>query len=370
MTRPVVPSREIQSPSLEGLSLDAHLLFLFVHDDLAGSGDAALAHAAGDDGGVRGHAAARGENAGCDLHAVDVFRRGFAADEDDGLELALAVDGDGFIGGEDDLADGGAGRCGQALGEDFDLASLLVETGDEEVVELVGLDAEDGFFLGDESFFDHVDGDLDGGQTGALAVAGLQHVELGVLNGELEVLHVAVVLFHARGDVAQLVVDLGHHLFELGDVDGGAHAADHVFALGVEQELAVELLGAGGGIAGEADAGAGGVSHVAEDHGLHVDGGAEHVVDVVHAAIVAGAIVLPGAEDGVAGHDELVVGVLREVDFGVLLDHLFVFGDDFLQGLGVEFGVELGLLLLLFAVEDLFEVSAFRCRGRRCRTSG
>ena len=140
---------------------------------------------------------------------------------------------------------------------------------------------------------------------------------------------------------------------------GSAHAGDHILALGVEQELAVELLGAGGGIAGESNAGAGGVSHVAEDHGLHVDGGAEHVVDVVHAAIVLGAIVLPGAENRVARHHELIVSVLREVDLGVLLDDLLVLGDDFLQGCGVEVGIQLRLLLLLLAVEDLFKVRLF-----------
>ena len=83
MTRPVVPSSEIQSPSLKVCPLTRISLLLFVHHDLAGAGHAALAHAAGDDGGVRGHAAARGQNAGCDLHAVNVFRRGFAADQDD-----------------------------------------------------------------------------------------------------------------------------------------------------------------------------------------------------------------------------------------------------------------------------------------------
>ena len=57
--------------------------------------------------------------------------------------LPLLVYGDGFIGAEDDLADGCAGRRRQAVGEHFDLASLLVETRDQEVVELVGLDAED-----------------------------------------------------------------------------------------------------------------------------------------------------------------------------------------------------------------------------------
>jgi UDP-N-acetylmuramate-alanine ligase len=49
---------------------------------------------------------------------------------------------------------------------------------------------------------------------------------------------------------------------------------------------------AGGGIAGEADAGAGGLAQVAEDHGLHVDGCAQPVVDVVDAAIGLGAVVL------------------------------------------------------------------------------
>ncbi len=57
-------------------------------------------------------------------------------------------------------------------------------------------------------FFDHLDGNADGGTAGALAVAGLQHVELAILDGEFEVLHVAVVLLQAGGDLAQLVVDL------------------------------------------------------------------------------------------------------------------------------------------------------------------
>ncbi len=43
------------------------------------------------------------------------------------------------------------------------------------------------------------------------------------------------------------------------------------------------------------------LAQVAEDHGLHVDGCAEPVVDVVDAAIGLGAVVLPASEDGVAG---------------------------------------------------------------------
>ena len=81
----------------------------------AAAGDAALAHAARHDGGVRGHAAARGEDALRGVHAVDVLGRGLDADEDH-LLAALGARL-GLVGGEDDLARRRAGRRGQALGE-------------------------------------------------------------------------------------------------------------------------------------------------------------------------------------------------------------------------------------------------------------
>ena len=163
---------------------------------------------------------------------------------------------DRVLGAEDDLSDSGSGRCRQADGEHFDLLVLLDQARNQEVVELVRLDAHDRFFLGDEAFADHVDGDADGSEAGALAIAGLQHVELAVLDGELEVLHVAIVLFELPGDGAELLVGLGHGLLKLADVQRSADAGDDVFALRVHQVLAEEDLLAGGGIAGEADAGA------------------------------------------------------------------------------------------------------------------
>ena len=86
MTRPVVPSSEIQSPCLKVWPLTRSSFLVLVHGAIAGAGHAALAHAAGDDGGVRGHAAARGEDAGGDFHARDVLRGGFAAHQDDDLD--------------------------------------------------------------------------------------------------------------------------------------------------------------------------------------------------------------------------------------------------------------------------------------------
>ena len=50
----------------------------------------------------------------------------------------------------------------------------------------------------------HVDGDLQGRRRGALAVAGLQHLELALLDRELDVLHVAVVAFEPLADAVEL----------------------------------------------------------------------------------------------------------------------------------------------------------------------
>ena len=191
----------------EHLTFDAHFAGFFVHVDVAGTGHAALAHAARDHRGVTGHAAARGENALGDFHAVNIFRRGFGAHQDDGNLLAGPGFLDGFVGAEDDLTDGGAGRRGQTLGEHFDLLTLFVEARNQEVVQLIRLDPENGFFLLDQSFLHHLQGDANCRQPGTLAVAGLQHVELAVLDGELEVLHVFVMLFQPGGDVAELVVN-------------------------------------------------------------------------------------------------------------------------------------------------------------------
>ncbi len=113
---------------------------------------------------------------------------------------------DRFVRGENDLSDGRSRRRRQSGRQHFDFRALLIETRHQEVVQLVRIDAEDRFFLRDQAFFHHLNRDAHCGQARALAVAGLQHVELAVLDGELEVLHVFVMLFQPRGDFAQLVV--------------------------------------------------------------------------------------------------------------------------------------------------------------------
>src|SRR5262249_61408343 len=82
---------------------------MLVHDDLAGADHAGLAHADGDDGGVRRPAAPRGHDAFRGVHTGDVLGRGLGTDEDDLLVRARPFDR--AVGVEDRLADGSAGGC-------------------------------------------------------------------------------------------------------------------------------------------------------------------------------------------------------------------------------------------------------------------
>ena len=268
--------------------------------------------------------------------------------------------GDGVLRAEDDAAGGGAGAGGQALGLDPALLDGLelhvgVEDRPQQLVELLRLDAHERLLVADEALVGHVDGDADGRQAGALAVARLQHEQAAALDGELEVLHVAHLVLERALEPHELVVDLRPELLELADRARRAHAGDHVLTLGVDEELAVELLLAAGGVAREAHAGAGLLAGVAVDHRLHVDRRAPVVGDVVHAPVGDGAVVAPAAEDGADGAPELRARVVREVAAGALLDRRLERGDELLEVVGGELGVEGDALGLLHRLEALLE---------------
>src|SRR5207237_1318793 len=131
--------------------------------------------------------------------------------------------------------------------------------------------------------------------------------------------------------------------------DGGyglrrADARDHVFALGVDQVLAVEARLAGGWVAREADAGGAVLTQVAEDHSLDIHRGAPGAGYLIHAAVGDGSGVLPGAEDGAYRAPELLPGVLGELNALALEDLRFELAHELLEGgcgqLGVEFDAE------------------------------
>jgi hypothetical protein len=145
-----------------------------------------------------------------------------------------------------------------------------------------------------------------------LAVPGLEHVELALLDGELEVLDFPVVFLQDIVHLFQFFKDGGHVGAQFFQGPGGADARHHVFALGVDQIVAVEFIFAGARVPGEAHAGGGIVAHVAEDHGADVHRGAVGHLrgDVELAPVVHRPFAHPGFEDALHGQKELGPGVL------------------------------------------------------------
>ena len=74
-------------------------------------------------------------------------------------------------------------------------------------------------------------------------------------------------------------------MLELGNRRRVADAGNDVLALGVDQVVTIELLGAVGCVTREGNAGCRSVALVAEHHALYVDGGAEVVGDLVLLAV-------------------------------------------------------------------------------------
>ena len=220
---------------------------------------------------------------------------------------------------------------------------------------LLGGDAGDCRLLVDEALFEHIDGDLHRRARGALPVTGLEHVKLAALYGELDILHVLVGGLEVGCDFEKLFVDLGHLDFQLRNGKRGADACDHVLALCVDEEFAVQLLRAVGGVACEAHAGAAVVAEVSVDHGDDVDGGAEAVGDVMKLPVGHRAGVAPALEDGEDGVLQLIPGVGREGESGLLLEDLFELGDNGFEILCGNFIVEREAEPLFRMRQDFFE---------------
>ena len=179
--------------------------FGVVDADVAATGDGTHAHAPGHHRRVGGHAAQLGEHTGGHFHAVDVFGGGLAPHQDDTVALRhLQLR---LLGGEYHLAGGTAGAGRQAVGHDVGLGSR-VDHGVQESLHVIGGDAHQRLALGDESLFHHVHRDFHRCAPGALAAAGLQHVEPAFLDGEFQVLHIPVVLLQQGLGGIQLIVDM------------------------------------------------------------------------------------------------------------------------------------------------------------------
>ena len=196
--------------------------------------------------GVAGAAALARQNALGRQHPVNVVRLCFGPYEHNVFPV-FKRPLNGSIGVEDCKTDGRAGRdvvalCQQASGADCLLLYGGVELGMKEKVDLFGADPQQSFLPGDETFVGEVDGDANLGLSGALSIARLEQPQRTLLDGELHVLHVAVVLFEVGGIPGELLVERRHRGRQLAEREGRSVSGDNVFALGVGQPVAFDAI--------------------------------------------------------------------------------------------------------------------------------
>ncbi len=86
---------------------------------------------------------------------------------------------------------------------------------------------------------------------------------------------------------------LGKVLGHLGDWLRCANTRYNILTLGVDEILTVEYVFAGSRITGESNSGSGGLTSVAEDHGLHVNSSSPCSWDSILLTVDDRAIVLP-----------------------------------------------------------------------------
>ncbi len=197
----------------------------------------------------------------------------------------------------------------------------------------------------------HLRGDAQGRLRRPLAGTRLEQVQDAVLDGELDVLHLAVVGLELIERVGELRVGVRHHLAHLLDRLRRADPGDDVLALGVQEELAEQAALTRRGVAREADARPRRVALVAEHHLDDVDRGAEIVRDVVRAPVDPGARRLPRVEHRPDRPPELLGRVLRERRAHLLLVDLLEPGDQLPQVVRRQLDVLAGPASLLEALQ-------------------
>ncbi len=281
---------------------------------------------------------------------MDIFRRGFPAHQNHAGTCSRDLNR--FLGREHHAAGGAAGAGWQAGGDNVRFLRR-VDHGVQERLDVFGRHPHQGLTLGNQSLAHHVHRNLHRRPPGALAAARLQHEQLPFLHGELQVLHVAIVLLEQGLGREQLVIDVRQPVLQGRHRQRRANAGHNVFAGGVEQELAKKVVITVRGIACERHTGAGGVTEVAEHHGLHVNGRAQCFGNVVHFPVHVGARGMPGQEYRFHGKLQLDKRVFREVH------QRFVDTDDFLPVFGAHVdvvGFAVGSLVLLDFVLEAFAV--------------
>ena len=267
------------------------------------------------------------------MHAMNIFRTGFHPHQNNFAPLGLGILC--IIGCEHDSATGSTWRCRKTLRQNVALCSWI-NCWMQQLVKRRRIDAQHGFVAADQSFCRHIRGNLQRRFGGALARAGLQHPQFTFLDGKFQILHVAVMRFKLVADCAEFRKGLRHFRLKrgllrarlqasgFGQVLRRADAGHNIFALGIDQKLAIERFLSGRWIARKGDTGSGIAAHIAEHHGLHIDRRPPVGGNVVDGAIGNGARCHPGLKHRPDPTPELILRVLRKRRFQLTSNQILV----------------------------------------------
>ena len=223
----------------------------------------------------------------------------------------------------------------------------------EELIEVGAGDSVDRFFLADQALLNHLNCNANRSRSSSLTRSALEHEQLSVLNGELNVLHVLVVLLKLVHRIDELLVDSRILLFEFADRYGSSNTSDDVLALCVHQVFAKDFSSSDAWVAAESNASSAVVARVTVDHGLDVDGGADLIRDLLGSAIEDGSLVVPTAENGFDREGELLPRIGWELASGLLLDMIKEELADFLHMVGGQFEIVLNSNLALVSGKNV-----------------
>ncbi len=137
---------------------------------------------------------------------------------------------------------------------------------------------------------------------------------------------------------------------------GRTNSGNHVFALSVDQVVAVKNFLAGAWVAREANARSGVLASVPEDHLHDVDGGAKQPGDFFHAPIGHSLLRHPRAEHRSDGSPQLFHGVVRKILPGLLLEKRLVFRNEFFPSAGWNGSVFLDAQLLFHRAQPMLKI--------------
>ena len=160
---------------------------------------------------VARHAATSGQDAARGMHAMDVFRAGLDAHEDDVTPIARQAFGLARI--KDDLTGGRPRRGRQARGQNL-AGRLGIKRRMQQLVQRRRIDPLDRLRARQHIFRGQIDRDLDGSLRRTLAISRLQDPEPALLDRKLDVLHVPIVRLEPTHMILELLEDRRHLLLE------------------------------------------------------------------------------------------------------------------------------------------------------------